>query len=194
MRSDKKTRIYLHIRMAPKYFAALRKMELSIKQEKALDDKLFIPFVITCAAALEAMLNDCLIKHAFENFDAENYRKIAEALVSINLRGKLDSIVSLVSYNKFMIKKDSRNYQQLIRIISLRNFLMHGKSFLNQYNVSIRDLRKGKISIRMPMRNKQKINLSINECTQFLKALQAFDHVLWSESWDEGEMMIKNQD
>lgn len=88
-----------------------------------------LPFIFTCAAALEATLNDHLVAHAFGEYGVDDYRRHAEALLSMALRSKLDMIVPLLSHNKYLIRSDSKSCQALIRLIGLRNKLVHSKSF-----------------------------------------------------------------
>ncbi len=88
-----------------------------------------LPFTFTCAAALEATLNDHLVAYAFEEYRLVDYRRHAEALLSMGLRSKLDMVVPLLSRNNFLLRYESNQYQILVKLIRLRNDLVHSKSF-----------------------------------------------------------------
>lgn len=88
-----------------------------------------LPFTFTCAAALEATLNDHLVAYAFSEYGVGDYRRPAEAFLSMSLRSKLDIVVPLLSHNKFLVRSDSKSYQVLSQLIRLRNELVHSKSF-----------------------------------------------------------------
>jgi hypothetical protein len=47
---------------------------------------LVLPFTLTCAAALEASLNDHLVAFAFSEFGSTDYKRPAEAYLSMGLR------------------------------------------------------------------------------------------------------------
>lgn len=87
-----------------------------------------LPFIFTCAAALEATLNDHLVAYAFEEYRLVDYRRHAEALLSMGLRSKLDMVVPLLSHNNFLLRSESKQYQMLIKLVRLRNELVHSKS------------------------------------------------------------------
>lgn len=198
MTKTKKITIHLKRSLAPKYFAALKKMEASITKGKSSDEPSFIPFMVTCAAALECLLNDHLIEYSFEMFGPDNYRRFAKAMLSINLRGKLDCIIPLLSGNKFIIRKDSQTYQQLARLITIRNNLMHNKNFLEEFEADIDEGRMDTISLKVTKDVYKKMedpDLSRDDCAAFLHALQDLNHILSSgEEWQENETVVKNNE
>ena len=86
----------------------------------------FIPFIATAAATLEAKLNDYLTMTSSEKH-VEDQREIADSLLSMSLRGKLDFFVPFITDHKFVINKQGHDYQNLAKLISLRNKIMHRK-------------------------------------------------------------------
>lgn len=96
-----------------------------------------LPFALMCAAALEAKLNDHLVAHAFESFPVEHYKRISEAFLTMRLRGKLDAFVPILTNSRFAINTDSKTYRSLSHLISVRNKIVHSKSFYEEVEVEI---------------------------------------------------------
>lgn len=94
-----------------------------------LSNPLVLPYTFTCAAALEAALNDHLVADAFSVYGESSYRRHSEAFLSLSLRGKLDLIFPLLSKGRFIARSDSAAYRALSDLIGLRNDLVHSKSF-----------------------------------------------------------------
>lgn len=91
-----------------------------------------LPYVFTCAAALEATLNDHLVADAFSVYGESKYRRHSEAFLTLSLRGKLDLIFPLLSKGKFIARDDSSAYRALAELVGLRNELVHSKSFFEE--------------------------------------------------------------
>jgi len=82
---------------------------------------LSLPFVLTCAAALECSLNDTFLK-SLDN------KLLIDGYLSMSLRGKLTNVCSIVTENRFHINARHKSYIALAELVSLRNKLVHNKS------------------------------------------------------------------
>jgi hypothetical protein len=159
------------------YNDLLKKLLHSVQTGNWHSNTLVLPFTFTCAAALEATLNDHLVAYAFCEFDVGNYRRPAEAFLSMNLRSKLDVVVPLLSHNRFLVRSDSKPYQALRRLIRLRNELVHSKSFFvecvkwneEQDKPVINKNQQDKI-LKRGMRSVEASN-----CIEFYQALRSLD-------------------
>jgi hypothetical protein len=93
-------------------------------KEQAQPDWLVIPYVLTCAAYLEAKLNDTLLQNA----DSEWGDDVTAALMSLSLPRKLLILVPLLTDGKYSIKKNHLVYERLASLIRVRNTIAHAKS------------------------------------------------------------------
>ena len=87
-------------------------------------DAMVVPFVLTCAAALECTLNDIIIR----DLDSEPERSLVNGYLSMNLRGKLTNVVPIATGNEFHINQNHKTFLYLSELISIRNRLVHNKS------------------------------------------------------------------
>ena len=122
--------------LSPHYFTILESMRPWLKKPKQRGI-LLVPFVLTCAATLECLLNDRLIQHCLETYGSGDYRRYADRLTGLSIRAKLDFVIPLLSGDKYAIRSDSTTYANLIAMIALRNSLTHNKSFLKEYEAEI---------------------------------------------------------
>lgn len=86
-------------------------------------------FILSCAAALESMLNDGIVSWAFHTFPRDHYKRHATAFLSMNLGKKLDALGYLFSTGTCITDNTSQQYQTLISLIKLRNEVAHSKDF-----------------------------------------------------------------
>lgn len=86
-------------------------------------DYLVVPYVLTCAAYLEAKLNDSLYEAGRSYGD-----DYANALMSVSLPTKLKILVPLMTSGCYHINKGHWVYQRLTSLIKTRNSLAHAKS------------------------------------------------------------------
>ena len=141
-------------------------------------NRLVLPFTLTCAAALEARLNDDLVKFAFSELGAADYRRPAEAYVSMSLRAKLDLFVSVLTKGRFVIRADSHEYGILARLIRVRNELVHAKSFYLSGVILDEELQPSlNESIVAAMQRKAVWSLSSKDCAEYYGALNALDEL-----------------
>ena len=87
---------------------------------------LVIPYIVTCAAALEARLNDELVEYAHRKWQC-NEPTFAQSLLTMSLRGKLNTLVPLLTEHRFQFNRSHFVYQRLNSLISVRNLLVHPK-------------------------------------------------------------------
>src|SRR5690606_436730 len=59
-------------------------------------DGLCVPYIVMCAAALEAILNDALLEHASSKWGAEE-KDYASSLMTMSFRSKLNSLAPLLT-------------------------------------------------------------------------------------------------
>src|SRR3990172_8306397 len=193
--SENKMKFYLSFSHASSYIAVLKKLASSFPREEKLGKKHdLIPFVLTCAAALECMLNDSIIEHTSYIFGHENYRRFADALMTIPLRGKLDYIVPLASNNEFLIRQESTTYQQLASLITIRNKLTHNKSF--PYGLETEEPENIlKMEIPRELAEQLEPNINPDYCESLLQALKNLVRILDMKTrvindqgeWEENE-------
>jgi hypothetical protein len=97
-----------------------------------------VPYVITCAAALEATLNDRLFRFAGERWGWDQ-PALARSLLTMSLRGKLNALVPLLTDHRFQFNSAHFVYRRLNSLISIRNILVHAKPFEKEFSVSGKD-------------------------------------------------------
>jgi hypothetical protein len=161
------------------YLEALEDLLSSLIHSEPLQPKSsqFIPFLITSAAALECLLNDALIQYAWYITGLNATNSFATSLMSMSLRSKLNSIVTLISRNRFAIRHDSPMYQQLIRLIKTRNQLMHGKPLVGSQQVKIEHAPDG-YGWCMNVPKAPHHGITLKDCTGFLRELQSLSRLL----------------
>lgn len=94
-----------------------------------------IPYVLTCAAYLEAKLNDSLYETSKQYGD-----DFAQGMMSLSLPNKLKMLVPTLTNGQYAINKEHFVYQRLISLIRIRNTLAHAKSELEEVTVSADEL------------------------------------------------------
>ncbi len=135
-----------------------------------------LPFVLTCAAALEAMLNDHLVSYAFNCLSKVHYKRVASAFLTMNLRGKIDAIVPILTSSRFVINSSSKAYSDLSRLITVRNEIVHSKSYYEEVDIEIIEEQ-----VKLPKNFLDKLmgatirKLSVNDCNDFYQALKSLD-------------------
>jgi|HubBroStandDraft_1064217.scaffolds.fasta_scaffold08564_7 hypothetical protein len=98
-------------------------------------DYLVIPYVLTCAAYLEAKLND-----AFQNTEDQYGEDFANSMQSLSLPNKIKTLVPVLTHGRYEINKEHFVYQRLIDLVRMRNALAHAKSELTEFSVTDDDL------------------------------------------------------
>lgn len=109
---------------------------------------LIVPFVITCAAALECILNDCLIREfrGTKHFEAQ-----LDGYLSMTLKGKLINVVPAITAQRFAINQDHKAFQHLIELIRIRNKLVHNRSSVfEEHTAIVKTMEGGKPMIAIP--------------------------------------------
>ena len=135
MANKTKRKVSFQIFNHAKYDRVLVDLRREYEAEKHRRETLRVPYTITCAAALECLLNDRLIEFCYENWK-EKYKSIAESYISMSFRGKLTSLFPILTHNSFRINQEHQTYTRLCDLIGARNKLMHGKSFLQEIEIS----------------------------------------------------------
>ncbi|MEZ7206497.1 hypothetical protein [Pseudoalteromonas sp. DY56-GL79] len=87
-----------------------------------------IPFILTCASALECSLNDHLFYHFSQRYRDSSKYMLNNAFMAMTLRGKLNTIIPLLTKFEFDINRKHKVYKTLVELISIRNRITHNKS------------------------------------------------------------------
>lgn len=132
---DKQTKF---ARLAPKSTPLGRVLKELKKRykEAGAPAELAIPYVLTCAAYLEAKLNDELLMTARERYGED----VAEALMCLSLPAKLNVIVPILTEGRYRINKEHLVFQRLSSLIRVRNRLAHARTKLETVDVGPVDL------------------------------------------------------
>lgn len=125
----KKINITFKDYLSVNYMDTLIKLLPMVQDGDALGNAIVVPFILMCAAALEARLNDEIVSWSYNRLGFEHYKPVADAYLSMSLRGKLNAIVPMLSNGKFLFIKHSIDYISLSRLITHRNSLIHNKAF-----------------------------------------------------------------
>jgi len=117
-------------------------------EEHIGDEVYIVPFILTCAAALECTLNDKIIYH----FTSEDGVKsdLSSGYLSMNLRGKLSNIVSILTDGKYTINKEHKSYQALAELIGIRNKLVHNSSDFEECDAVVVTEPEGDVHLKIP--------------------------------------------
>jgi len=119
-----------------------------IEDNQSGEDIYIVPFILTCASALECSLNDYIIKHYSSG--EHSHKHLIDGYLSINLRGKISNIVSILTNEKFMINTNHKTYQTLLELIRVRNRLVHNKSDYDECTGVVKTNEKNEIFIKVP--------------------------------------------
>lgn len=106
---------------------------------------LTVPFILTCAAALECSLNDALIGSLTEPDEVP----LVDGYLSMSLRGKLSNVVPIITHNKFQLDRAHKTFKTLSELISLRNQLVHNKSTYEDHKGTVVMEPDGNVYIRV---------------------------------------------
>jgi hypothetical protein len=130
-KTDKVTVLFLkHV----KYDRILKQLRKAHIEQTIPSQFLDVPYIITCAAALESRLNDEIVQFSYNSFGKAG-REMAESLLSMNFRGKLNAIVPLLTSNRFVFNTGHEVYKKLSSLIKVRNLLVHPRSFFEDVSI-----------------------------------------------------------
>lgn len=93
------------------------------------------PFVFTCAAFIEYLMNILFLDHATKTVLPNQQRKVAEENINKTLKGKIDYILRLASNQQFDFDSESIMYKSLMELKTLRNALIHNKTKNQKVNI-----------------------------------------------------------
>jgi len=114
-------------------------LELLQKNEARLNPYK-IPLVITCAAALETILNKAIIVECRHRFPEKDIKRITNSHLGMNLGGKLDNLGWLLTDNTYIMNNESEIYQCLRSIIKYRNEIMHLKAYYREVEWEVSEI------------------------------------------------------
>ena len=154
-----------------------------------------IPFVLTCAATFECMLNDTIIDYCSFKFGFKELERYSKSLVFLPLREKFDYVFPFLSGNKFAIRRESLTYKHIEKLISLRNSLTHNASLHQKGSTKFSATHDGRRTIIIP---KSKLTvtiqsgLTIRNCTAFLQAVRRINELLSKRNeWKEDDTLCR---
>ena len=131
---NKPKKVSVLIFQSPRFRVILdaRRKQYEATKEK---DKFAVPYVLTCAAALECRLNDELVGYATKRWRGDD-NPLSHSLLSMSFRGKLNSLVPILTENRYQFDRSHFVYRRLSSLIFVRNFLVHAKPISKQLAVS----------------------------------------------------------
>ena len=91
------------MKLADNYFAALK----ALGGHRLESPEVHIPYVLTCAATLEYLLNDLVSCFALHHYAGPDASMIAESLYTLSFRKKLEAIPSVVTGNRLVLNRSS---------------------------------------------------------------------------------------
>lgn len=99
-----------------------------------------IPLIITCAAALETILNEAIIVECRHRFPEKDVKRITNSHLGMSLGGKLDNLGWLLTDNAYIMNNESAIYQCLRSIIKYRNEIMHLKAYYQEVEWEVSEI------------------------------------------------------
>jgi hypothetical protein len=112
-----------HLTWANHYFKILK--ELGAQLDNAL---IRAPYVITCAATLEYLLNDIILSYSLHTSDSDaSATLLARSLSTLSFRSKLTTLPHVITSGRLTIDTECETYKTLSDLISTRNRLVHNK-------------------------------------------------------------------
>ncbi len=154
--ADKQIKLKVFTSQNELYMKMLLELRTKIgwsKDEKYGEPIFSIPFILTCAAALECALNDYIITH----FSSEN-DELIPGYLSMSLRGKLTNIVPLLTDGQYKINTEHKTYKTLVELIRVRNRLVHNKSDYEECEGTVVTAENGDIHIKIPDEVNEKLD------------------------------------
>ncbi len=174
-----KYRGYAGPNISVNYTDCLKKLYPKVKEGNSVENPLIVPFVLTCAAALEAKLNDTIVSWAWDTLGKKEYKTVSEALLTMSLKSKIDTVVVLLSRNRFTFRRDAKCYQTLLKLISIRNKLIHNKGFYDYVEVEY-DKESDRIvnlddDFTQRLMKAPFLSIGASECEEFYRAIELLD-------------------
>lgn len=99
-----------------------------------------ILLIITCAAALETILNEAIIVECRHRFPEKDVKRITNSHLGMSLGGKLDNLGWLLTDNAYIMNNESAIYQCLRSIIKYRNEIMHLKAYYQEVEWEVSEI------------------------------------------------------
>jgi len=191
---EDKTKIQHRSDLSPEYFPILGGL-LSLMNNEKEAGIIEIPFVLTCAATLECLLNDKIILYCIETYGSDDYEQFAEPLIWDGFLKKINTIIPLLSHNQYNIRTDSECYIELKGLIDVRNSLTHNKSYLKEYEAKVTSTGVNQMSIIVPhaiTEPKLKLQLKSIDCHRLYNSILELDGILrYPLSFSENRVIQK---
>jgi hypothetical protein len=165
---------------SPSIGYALKKLRTNYEEESQ-PQYLVVPYILTCAAYLEAKLNDSLHRHCAERY-GDGTSKI---ILSLQLPKKLEILVPFMTDGQYGINKSHIVYQRLTSLIQVRNSITHAKPTREEIEASDEELIACSFmypSVKLPSKFLEPANLAMDACKQF-SPIQYHDALDKLEKW-----------
>lgn len=107
-------------------------------------------FILVASAALEAILNEAIIWWASKHFPVGDHKRMATSFLSMNLRGKLDAAIHLLSDGQYISNNQSTIYKRLSELIKVRNEVAHSKNFFHESELEFEEHGDGHFTFEIP--------------------------------------------
>lgn len=158
-------------------------------EEELLINPNRLAFVLTISAFVEARLNEAIIHWGEIGSEIIEGNRHAKAFLSMNLRAKMDSIFFLVSGGEYVTNTYCKEYQELSRLIKIRNEVAHSTPFHSEIDIEYKDYedfagaKSFKLSSEFIERNTLKaFKMEKGELEYFLKSAESLSEALGYES------------
>lgn len=140
-------------------------------------------YILSVAAFMEARLNEAILDWGEIFSSIESGVRHAKSFLSMNLRAKLDTIFFIYTNGAYLTNLESKEYQALVHLISIRNQVAHSKPFSAAMDIEFKTEEDGSKSFKLPdefiEKSKLKVNeLSMEELSFLLKSAKELDKAL----------------
>lgn len=201
--TTKQTKVPILVAQSGQFLSILREMDEHLHEAWEGNSKMLLPFVVTCAATLECILNEHISLGCNEKFSGHS-KDIQDALVSMSLAGKLRFIIPFLTDNQARLNRHHPACHLLVGLISLRNKLMHYKTSFEEVDaeMGVDDNGRGTLNLTLTLKgDHSKIAFGVAdhlESTAYVEALTTLnvclEQLIAGEDVTEGEFVVPARD
>jgi len=160
------------------YYKKLRLAYQDIKKDNT-NEYSYFSFIILCAATLEYSLNYLIADYCLNSYGPVKCKPFIDAYTSLSFKNKILMIPSILSEGKLLFNEDKKAYKKLNELVGLRNKIMHGKEFINEFNSpNLLNTTENEIEIQLEAKQNPIDRLDKIRCIEFGKALGDFKKYL----------------
>lgn len=182
----------MKVSISPIYEEVISKYLRQYLSKKTITEVDTIPFVLTCAAALESLLNDHIIIYSLNKFDLNEYKNIADGLISIPFLKKLEYCIPLLTDSKYVLDKNCETYIVLAKLIKKRNNMMHNKIFMEDFDAIEENENQYRIDLtNNAIYERYKMGTSVKDCKVIYKSYLELKKLLSAGSKIPNSKLVK---